>query len=129
MREHHAATTSGVAPSRLLSLTHFLIQAASSASASAGVIDEAKPRPMTPRHITTAKETIPAFIGFFLSGRSIGLNGPRLYKKNDSFLPQLKYAYVSLVSRPLALWHAQGLRAAEGDGVLFPFTMSTGLMS
>jgi hypothetical protein len=39
--EHHAATTSGVAPSRLLSLTHFLIQAASSASASAGVIDEA----------------------------------------------------------------------------------------
>ena len=73
---HDAATTSGVAPSRLLSLTHFLIQAASSASASAGVIDEAKPRPMTPRHITTAKETILAFIGFFLSGRSIGLKWP-----------------------------------------------------
>jgi hypothetical protein len=33
MHEHQAATTSGVAPSRLLSLTHFLIQAASSASA------------------------------------------------------------------------------------------------
>ena len=76
MHEHHAATTSGVAPSRLLSLTHFLIQAASSASASAGVIDEAKPRPMTPRRITTAKETILAFIGFFLSGRSIGLKWP-----------------------------------------------------
>ena len=79
---------------------------------------------MTPRHITTAKEAILAFIGFFLSGRSIGLNGPRLYKKNDSFLPQLKYAYVSLVSRPLALWHAKGLRAAGGGGVLFSFTMS-----
>jgi hypothetical protein len=108
MHEHHAATTSGVAPSRLLSPTHFLIQAASSASASAGVIDEAKPRPMTPRHIITDKETIPAFIGFFLFGRSIGLNGPRLYKKNDSFLPQLKHACTSLVGRPLALRETSG---------------------
>jgi hypothetical protein len=62
MHEHQAATTSGVAPSRLLSLTHFLIQAASSASARAGVIDEA-----TPKLITTAKDTKIALIAFTLS--------------------------------------------------------------
>src|SRR5580658_9737226 len=53
MHEQYAATTSGVAPSLLLSLTHFLIQAASSASARAGVILEAKPKPL--RTATNAK--------------------------------------------------------------------------
>ena len=62
MHEHQAATTSGVAPSRLLSLTHFLIQAASSASARAGVIDEA-----TPKLTRIAKDTKIALIAFTLS--------------------------------------------------------------
>jgi hypothetical protein len=62
MHEHQAATTSGVAPFRLLSLTHFLIHAASSASARAGVIDEA-----TPKLTTTAKDTKIALISFTLS--------------------------------------------------------------
>jgi hypothetical protein len=74
MHEHQAATTSGVAPSRLLSLTHFLIQAASSASARAGVIDEA-----TPKLITTAKDTKIALIAFTLS-----LNGGRRPPRVDS---------------------------------------------
>ena len=52
MHEHHAATTSAVAPSFLLSLTHFLIQAASSASARAGVIEDARLK-----LIRTAKDT------------------------------------------------------------------------
>jgi hypothetical protein len=46
MHEQYAATTSGVAPSLLLSLTHFLIQAASSASARAGVMTEVKLIPL-----------------------------------------------------------------------------------
>jgi hypothetical protein len=46
MHEQYAATTSGVAPSLLLSLTHFLIQAASSASARAGVMTEVKLKPL-----------------------------------------------------------------------------------
>jgi hypothetical protein len=74
MHEHQAATTSGVAPSRLLSLTHFLIQAASSASARAGVIDEA-----TPKLTTTAKDTKIALIAFTLS-----LSGGRRPPRVDS---------------------------------------------
>jgi hypothetical protein len=58
----------------LLSLTHFLIQAASSASARAGVIDEA-----TPKLITTAKDTKIALIAFTLS-----LNGGRRPPRVDS---------------------------------------------
>src|ERR1700691_1530108 len=44
MHEQQAATTSAVAPSLLLSLTHFLIQAASSASARAIVLEDTRPR-------------------------------------------------------------------------------------
>ena len=57
MHEHQAATTSGLAPSLLLSLTHFLIQAASSASARAGVADEA-----TLKLMTSARDTKIALI-------------------------------------------------------------------
>src|ERR1700688_528987 len=46
MHPQYAATTCAVAPTRLLSLTHFLIQAASSASARAGVTTEAKLKAM-----------------------------------------------------------------------------------
>jgi hypothetical protein len=67
MHEHQAATTSGVAPSRLLSLTHFLIQAASSASARAGVMDEA-----TLKLMTTAKDTKIALISLTLSLNGVG---------------------------------------------------------
>jgi hypothetical protein len=35
-------------------------------------------------------------------------DNPRLYKKNDSFLPQLEHACTSLVSRPLALRETSG---------------------
>jgi hypothetical protein len=62
MHEHHAATTAGVAPSLLLSLAHFLIQAASSASARAGVMEDARLK-----LIRTAKDTKAAFIRFDLS--------------------------------------------------------------
>ena len=57
MHEHQAATTSAPAPSFLLSLTHFLIQAASSASARAGVIDDA-----TVKLATTANDAKIALI-------------------------------------------------------------------
>ena len=62
-----------------------------------------------PRHIITAKRRyLP--LSDFPFRETIGLNGPRLYKNNDSFLPQLKHACTSLVSRPLALRETSGQR-------------------